>query len=151
MKVIDHNFIFIDTDFQTQKEVFAFLAEQVFSSKRGNDLEKIVEGFYEREQEFSTAMDNYIAIPHCRNESILQATVIVVRNKSEIKWTDNEDVKLIFALLVPGSNENQMHIRILAQVAQLIMEEDFIDLVNKAKGDDQIYQRLSVLNHLQEG
>ena len=85
MKVIDHNFIFIDTDFQTQKELFTFLAEQVLSSKRGNDLDKIVEGFYERENEFSTAMDNYIAIPHCRNENILQATVIVVRNKTEIK------------------------------------------------------------------
>lgn len=148
MNVIDHNFIFIDTDFKTQKELFIFLAKQVFFSNRGNDLEKIVEGFYEREEEFSTAMDNYIAIPHCRNENILQATVIVVRNKTEIKWTDNEDVKLIFALLVPGSNENQMHIRILAQVAQLIMEEDFIELVNKAKDNDQIYRRLSVLNDL---
>ena len=58
---------------------------------------------------------------------------------------------MFFALLVPGSNENQMHIRILAQVAQLIMEEDFIELVNKANNSDQIYQRLSVLNHLQEG
>lgn len=151
MKVIDHNFIFIDTDFQTQKELFTFLAEQILSSKRGNDLDKIVEGFYERENEFSTAMDNYIAIPHCRNENIFQATVIVVRNKTEIKWTDNENVKLFFALLVPGSNKNQMHIRILAQVAQLIMEEDFIELVNKANNSDQIYQRLSVLNHLQEG
>lgn len=148
MKVIDRDLIFVDTDFKTQRELFEFLAKQVSESKRGENPEKIVEGFYEREAEFSTAMGNDIAIPHCRNEHILQATVIVARNKIQIEWTDDERAKLIFALLVPGSNENQMHIRILAQVAQLIMEEDFINLVNEAKDGEKIYERLSVLNNL---
>lgn len=150
MEVIDKNFIFLDTEFKFQEELFVFLANRVIESKRGNDLDSIVKGFYDRENEFSTAMDEMIAIPHCRNECISQATVIVIRNKYEIEWTEHEKVKIIFALLIPGSNENQMHIRILAQVAQLIMEEDFISVVSHANESSQIFEYMKVLNRIQE-
>lgn len=148
MKVIDKNLIFLDTEFKSQEEVFRFLANKAIETKRGNDLDLIVQGFYDRELEFSTAMDEMIAIPHCRNEGIIQATVIVIRNKYDIEWTGHEQVKILFALLVPESNENQMHIRILAQVAQLIMEDDFKKMVNCASQPNQIYEYMGALNNL---
>ena len=150
MKVIDKNLIFLDTEFKSQQEIFGFLATKSIETKRGNDVDLIVQGFYDRELEFSTAMDEMIAIPHCRNKSIIQATVIVIRNKYEIEWTDHEQVKILFALLVPGSNDNQMHVRILAQVAQLIMEDDFKQLVSSAREPSQIYEYMEVLNNFQE-
>lgn len=146
--VIDKKMIFLNTSFKSQQEVFDFLADKMVEDKRGNSSKKMIDGFYQREQEYSTAINDNIAIPHCRIEEIEKATVIVLRNKNKIKWTDDEEVNLFFALMIPASNENQMHIKILAQVAQLIMEDSFINIVKDSDNVDAIYQGMHVINDL---
>lgn len=148
MEVIVKDFIFLDTDLHTQDEVFQFLTKALTSCGRADQGDIIIEGFYQREKEFSTAMNDGIAIPHCRSKAIQDATVIIVRNQSMITWTDQEEVDLFFALMIPEANENQMHIRILAQVAQLIMEDDFIDIVRHSKDPEVIYKEMEKLNTL---
>lgn len=148
LDVINQELIFLDTNFTTQGELFEFIADKSIEYKIGNDKEGIVKGFYDREQEFSTAMNQFVAIPHCRNKFIDSASVIVIRNKNEITWTDGEIVKYFFSLLVPESNENQMHIRILAAVAQLLLEDEFIELVEKAENPCQIYEAMKDLNNV---
>lgn len=146
--VIDKNLIFLNTSYQNQQELFDFLADEVIKENRGMDKEKIVEGFYEREKEYSTAINDGIAIPHCRIDEIRKATVIVLRNKKKIIWTENEDIDIIFALLIPKSNENQMHIKILAQVAQLIMEDEFIKLIKDSENTEVIFSAMNIINTL---
>lgn len=146
--VIDKNLIFLNTSYQNQQQVFDFLADEVIKESRGIDKEKIIEGFYEREKEYSTAINDGIAIPHCRIEEIKKATVIVLRNKEKIIWTESEEIDIIFALLIPKSNENQMHIKILAQVAQLIMEDDFIKLIKNSENTEDIFSAMNIINTL---
>lgn len=150
MEVIDQNLIFLDKDFSTQQELFSFLADEIVKAGRASEADKIVEGFYQREKEFSTALASCIAIPHCRIPSIHEASVVVVRNKRMIPWTEGEEVNLAFALLVPTSNENQIHIRILANVAQLIMEDEFVNAVYEAKDPKVIFEKMKVLNNKEE-
>lgn len=146
--VIDKELIFLNTSYQNQKEIFNFIADEVIKESRGIDKEKIIEGFYEREKEYSTAINDGIAIPHCRIDEINKATVILLRNKEKIIWTENEEIDIIFALLIPKSNENQMHIKILAQVAQLIMEDDFIKLIKDSENTDDIFSTMNIINTL---
>jgi len=145
--VIVRELIFIDTVFRTQDEVFNFIATRLFEADRSSNKSEVVKGFYDRESEFSTCMNDGIAIPHCLNQDISDATVIVVRNQFDIPWPQKEDqANLFFSLLIPKKNENQMHIRILAQVAQLIMEDDFITDVRDSKNTQNIYDLLKDLN-----
>lgn len=146
--VIDKELIFLNTSYQNQKEIFNFIADEVIKESRGIDKEKIIEGFYEREKEYSTAINDGIAIPHCRIDEINKATVILLRNKEKIIWTENEEIDIIFALLIPKSNENQIHIKILAQVAQLIMEDDFIKLIKDSENTDDIFSTMNIINTL---
>lgn len=146
--VIDKKLIFLNASYKNQKEIFNFIADEVIKESRGIDKEKIIEGFYEREKEYSTAINDGIAIPHCRIDEIRKATVIVLRNKKKIIWTENEDIDIIFALLIPKSNENQMHIKILAQVAQLIMEDEFIKLIKDSENTEVIFSAMNIINTL---
>lgn len=148
MEVIEKDFIYLDTKLSSQEEVFAYLSNVLVQAKRGDDVKAIMNGFYQRENEFSTAMDDGIAIPHCRVSAIQDATVIIIRNRNMVKWTKQEDVDLFFALMIPQSNENQMHIKILAQVAQLIMEDDYIELVRHSDDPGAIYDAMADLNTL---
>ena len=149
--VIVRELIFIDTEFETQDEVLNYIASSLYKADRSNNATDIVKGLYEREVEFSTCMNDGIAIPHCLNPAISDATVIVVRNKVDIPWPQNEDrANLFFSLLIPQKNEDQMHIRILAQVAQLIMEDDFIKIVRESKSTQTIFDLLKGLNKTNE-
>lgn len=145
--VITKNLIYLNTNYDSQEEVFSFLSTKMVQENCATEASGLIRGFYQREEEFSTAMLDGIAIPHCRHESILQATVIIIRNRKEIPWTqEDEKVDLCFALLVPFHNENQMHIRILASVAQLLMEDEFIEVVRKSQSEEEIYQMMRSLN-----
>lgn len=146
--VICNDFIYLDMEFESQREIFQFLGKQMYSKNRVTQVQEIVEGFYQREKEFSTAMNDGIAIPHCRVSAIQDATVIIVRNKHTIRWTEDEEVDVFFVLLIPESNENQMHIKILAQVAQLIMEDSFIKVVRESDDKHAIYKEMKSLNEV---
>lgn len=146
-EVVIKELIFKDTQFTTQDEVFHFLAHQLKKCNRSTSVQDVVAGFYAREAEFSTYIDDGMAIPHCRNTSIQDATVAVVLNKEPIPWTDmKEGAKTIFALLIPAANENQIHIRVLAQVAQMLMQETFVESLQKAQTEDELYDVVKTLN-----
>lgn len=146
--VISEEYIYLDTEIKTQDELFDFLACKMVEHGRASNIEEMKEGFYKREAEFSTAMNDGIAIPHCRVGAIVDATVIIVRNVKCIMWSDEESVDVFFALLIPEANENQIHIKILAQVAQLIMEDSYIEIVRTSRERREIYKEMQSLNEL---
>lgn len=148
-EVITKELIFMNMQFKEQDEVFRFLAQQLKDTGRSTSVEEVKNGFYTREAEFSTYIDNEIAIPHCRNKSIKDASVAIVINETGIAWTDDgEYPKILFALMIPEANENQMHIRVLAQVAQMIMVESFVESLKKASTVDEIYEMMQSLNEV---
>lgn len=144
--VVAEELIFINTIFNSQKDMFEFIAETAFRLDRTTDVKSVIDGFYHREGEYSTAMNDGIAIPHCRTESILDASIVIIRNSEKVLWTEDEECDLFFALLVPDSNVNQMHIRILAQVAQLLLEDEFVAQVRSASDPSQIFDLVKELN-----
>lgn len=148
--VITKNMIFLNQEIKSQEEVFEFLADRLLEEERGTSKEGIIEGFHAREEEFSTAINDGIAIPHCKHTAVTQATVIIIVNNNKILWTDGEEIDLMFALLIPEEQKSQVHIRILAQVAQMLMDDDFVANVRNAKNAEDIYSELGELNHLFE-
>lgn len=128
--------------------MFRFLAGQLTAAKRGEGEEELVAGFYAREREFSTALNDRLAIPHCKSRAVKDATVLIVQNEREISWTDGEAVDLMFVLMIPAENGDRIHIRILAQVAQLMMEERFIRMVRQGREAGEIYREMKDLNEL---
>lgn len=145
--VISKEHIYVKQNITTQKDLFSFLAKQLVASKRAENEQSIIDSFYAREEEFSTYVDRGIAIPHCRSKFIYDASVVIVVNENDIQWTEKgENPNLFFALMIPESNENQIHIRVLAQVAQLLMEDEFVAAVRNAKNEEEIFNLVNKLN-----
>jgi fructose-specific phosphotransferase system IIA component len=148
--VIIPEMLFVNQGFNNEDAVLRFLAEQAVSKGRANNPEKLIQGFYNREKEFSTAVNNYIAIPHCRDENVKKATVAVIQNNTMVKWTAGEECNLFFALMIPAENQNQIHIRILAKLAGMIMEDQFVENIRKCKSSTEMYKVLEPLNSIEE-
>lgn len=146
-QVVDRELLFIGTDFRTQGEVFSFLGNTIWTAGRAEKADTVIRGFYKREMEFSTCINDGVAIPHCLDPDIRQASVVIIQNNRPVAWTnEDEEADLIFALFVPGEEARQSHLRILSRLAGMLMEEEFVAAVRDCKSRDALYEQVKLLN-----
>ena len=99
----------------------------------------------------ATPVTHGVALPHFRSEGIDKAIMVLVRSKAgtEIKvynpLTQEEEeiqiVNAIFFLISPEDNPSQ-HLRILAQIAGRVDDEDFMNEWYKAKSEQELKETL---------
>jgi mannitol/fructose-specific phosphotransferase system IIA component len=102
--------------------------------------ENYIEGMVKRDNNFSTGIGNYIAIPHgeeAYKKDILETGIVVLTYPEGINWHD-KTVYLVIGIAAKGDE----HLDIMGNIVDhLDTEEDTIKLV-KTAGVDQIYSML---------
>ncbi len=99
----------------------------------------------------ATPVTHGVALPHFRSEGIDKAIMILVRSKSGVKikvynpLTQEEEevqvVNAIFFLVSPENNPSQ-HLRILAQIAGRVDDDDFMKDWYKANSEQELKETL---------
>ncbi len=95
----------------------------------------------QREQMGSTAIGHGVAVPHGRIAGLREPCGAFLRLKHPARF-DEQDVDLVFALLMPTENP-QLHLQALADVAALFSNEHIRDQLRHATGDDALYALLT--------
>ncbi|NQT75328.1 MAG: PTS sugar transporter subunit IIA, partial [Candidatus Omnitrophica bacterium] len=80
--------------------------------------------FIEREKESSTVLRKGLAIPHIVIEGENIFKILLVRARSGIIFTDDKLAHIIF-ILVGSSGERNLHLKVLAAIAQITQNPDF--------------------------
>ena len=102
------------------------------------DKEQVFQALVAREAEFTTKLMEYIAIPHAKSEAIDKAMVLIGKSADGIDWRPDADfetsaaedrVKVMFMILVPGNQEGNEHLKILALLARCLSKKDFRETV----------------------
>lgn len=149
MNVINKEFILLDTIFENRDELFKGVGSKLYDAGRITNINKFVEGIYERENLFSTYMENSIAIPHCKIKEVNEATVIIIRNSKPIIWeNDEETVSIIIILAIPDENSSNIHLRILANIAQALLDDKFVSVIKNTQETQDIINELEKINSL---
>jgi len=103
--------------------------------------ERYIEGMIKRENAFSTAIGNYIAIPHGEadyKQDILHTGIVVLTYRGGIDW-NGSPVYLVIGIAAKGDE----HLDVLGNIVDCFeTEEDTINLVENA-GVDEIYTLLN--------
>ena len=104
---------------------------QTLSSSQKLDREALLKALLSREEMMSTAIGNGIAIPHVRlfDSMSLQEDIVVVAYLFEpVDWVapDGKPVHTLFFVLAADETR---HLQILAEIAQLASDEDFVDFL----------------------
>ena len=107
---------------------------------RINSLSEFRDSIYERENESTTEVGEYTAIPHGRSETVIENSVCIATLKKPVIWNfeTNEEIDIIFMLAVK-KDSSDTHIEILSELASKIMEENFISNIKKADNENEIY------------
>jgi mannitol/fructose-specific phosphotransferase system IIA component (Ntr-type) len=117
------------------KQAAALLADRLYSDEDKIHADQIAEGFLDGTRVGATPVSHGAALPHLRLTEIQRPRMVIVRTEPgvHIDVDDpsvhvhdvDEPIHALFYLLSPEADPSQ-HLRILAQLANHIDEDDFI-------------------------
>ncbi len=122
------------------------LAATSLAQTTGSDRSRFVEGFREGTQTGATPVAKGVALPHMRLGGISEARMVMVRCRREIRILAgdvfghsamSDRVHAVFFLVSPEDDPSQ-HLRMLAQLASRIDEDDFLEQWLGARNEVQL-------------
>ena len=109
--------------------------------------EELLNALLSREEMMSTAIGNGIAIPHVRlfDSMSLQEDIVVVAYLFEpVDWVAPDDKPVHTLFFVLAADETR-HLQILAEIAQLASDEDFVDFLKTMPPRESLIERIQQL------
>lgn len=133
MELINENLIVLDANLRSKEEVINSICDQLIAEDRLSDRQLYLNDVYERENVIPTSLGFSFAIPHAKSDGVKVASLVFIKLKNEIDWTETEKVKFIFGIGVPLAQSGVEHLSILSKLARKMMDEDFRNGLNYAK------------------
>ncbi|MGE4318086.1 MAG: PTS sugar transporter subunit IIA [Deferribacterales bacterium] len=123
---IDENCIISELSASTKEGVLKELADTAFKSGKIDNAATALSALAERESLGSTGVGEQVAIPHAKLPDIEDIIIVmgISRNGIEYQASDNQPVKLFFALLSPEKQMN-LHLKTLAKLSRLVKLTEF--------------------------
>ncbi len=143
--IIRAEYINPDLKAKTRDEALIELLET--GASRIANKEQVLKALLDRETEFTTKLMEYVAIPHAKSDAIEQAMVLVGKSETGIDWRGDADsqtleegdrVKTLFMILVPGNQEGNEHLKIMALLARCLSKKAFRETVINEKEPGKI-------------
>ena len=124
---------------KTKDDVIKGLGKMMYDAGKVNDLNKYIEGLYEREAVFSTGVGNGVAIPHCKSDCVREAAFTLVKLKNSEEWEtqDGRPVDYVIMLAAPNTSDNA-HLEMLSKLAANLMDDDFRETLKGASTVEEI-------------
>lgn len=124
----------------SKKRILNKISEIISENIDSLEASDVFEALMAREQLGTTGLGNGIAIPHCRLapcQDIIGA-LVTLDKPIDFDSLDGKPVDILFVLLVPRE-ENDEHVKTLAQLATLFNDEDFCYTVRHTLDSEDLY------------
>lgn len=135
--------ITLDLQAKDADSAIAQLASILARSGAVSDVSTYVEAVRTREGKSTTAVGFGVAIPHAKSAGVARAAVAFGRTAAGIDWSsmDGEPVHMVFLIAAP-EGANDVHLKALAQLARMLMREEFREKLRSATTPDDVLNAL---------
>lgn len=122
-----------------KKDVIEALAGVVAGAGRADAGEGLAADALAREATSPTGIPGGIAIPHCRSEHVLAASLGFARLAEPVDFgaADGQGADLIFMIAAPAGADD-VHLQLLAKLARGLMREDFTSALRGATSAEEV-------------
>lgn len=143
--MIQEELIFTDLALPDQEAVFQFLAKTIVEKGLAGSERAVYEALTEREAEGTTGMMDGFAIPHAKSYAVNQPAILVIKLKEGIHWDslDGKPTSYVIALFIPVTEGGTTHLKVLSQVARMLMKEDFKTQFIQTTSSQELAQLIS--------
>jgi fructose-specific phosphotransferase system IIA component len=143
LELINEQLILLDIDLKSKEEVLNNIAFLLEKDNRLNSTELFIRDVYLREEELSTSMGLNMAIPHAKSEGVKATSLVFLRLKNEITWNEDDKVKYIFGIAVPKENEDNIHLKILSNLARKLINKEYVEYLAEIEDKQKCVELLS--------
>ncbi len=129
----------------TKAEALNRLAAVLAQDVEGVSERELLEAIIKREKLMSTGMGNGLAIPHVRMPGLKRASMAVGvcrRGISDYKSLDAEPVRIVVLIAAP-QGQHETYLRLLAQAAEVLKQEDLRRAVIASDDPAEVYAILT--------
>lgn len=143
--LLSNDAIYLNQTLTSQAAVFDFLAKQAVTLGIATDAGPVLASLQERESLGTTGMMDGFAIPHAKDASIKEAKVLILKLTSGIDWQsmDGQAIDFIFCLMIPDSQAATTHLKVLSQLARLLMRQPVKQALKEAQSPQAILHVLA--------
>lgn len=131
-------------DTASKREALQSLIDVVGNSSHVENKDDLEKGILDREELMSTGIGLGVAVPHVRLKSIkkpMMAVGVCASDITDYDSIDDQPVRLLFMILA-GSHQHAVHIKVLARIANLVKDSRFRDNVLNARDAQSTFDLL---------
>jgi PTS system fructose-specific IIA component len=139
--IITEKLIVLDIELHDKAAVINKIADLLECDSRLVDRDLYVRDVYEREDMVPTGIGDLIAIPHARSAGVSKSSLVYLRLSSSIQWSD-EEARYIFGIAVPQDNVDNLHLKLLSQVAKKLLDDKIKSVIVESTSIRQILEGL---------
>ena len=138
-KLLSAGNIFLDLQAEDKTSVIEEMIERLIQGGFIKDREGALKAVLGREEKMSTGMNNGVAIPHGKTDSVDRLVVAVGLKSSGIDF-DSVDRKTsdIFIMTISPASRSGPHIQFLAEVSKVLRDEDSRRRLRAARSADDV-------------
>ena len=142
---LDIKHVICKAEASSRKRVLQTIAETIAATDANTIAADLFDGLLERERLGSTGIGDGVAIPHCRHTiNDIQVCLLTTQTRVDYDATDGESVDIFFALIVP-KDENQAHLRALADLSTVLVEPENRRRLRSCEDDDTLLTAMKSL------
>ena len=139
--LINPELIFPNLIENNKKALLSYLIDNLCltdSSLKSSTINQLI---LKREELCSTALDNYVAVPHARIPGISKTYACIGICQKGVDFGSIYELKTkIFILILHHENAGNFHLEILRSVATIFGQKDIVEEVLSKNNKDQIFQ-----------
>ena len=131
--------ILTNVEVKNKKKLISVLVDSLEDELGVENIPKIKDAVWEREQIMSTGVGKGLAIPHCKTKVVDEnfGAFAVLKEPLDFNSIDNQPVRLVF-LLVGPDEKNSLHIKLLSRISRLMNSGTFRDKVLSCENSKEV-------------
>lgn len=140
--LFDPELMFLNMEFSTKEDVLFFASRKM--EEKGYVTSLFAQSVKEREDVTSTAIGNYVALPHGAQVHVNQSKVSIITLKNPVYWDKDEMVDVIFLLAFKLSTHEEIK-RVQSfyqEFISLIETNEKISLIRNSRSEVELYKYL---------
>lgn len=132
--VVREELMILDVQANTKAEILDEMVQKLVDTGAVNDFTSFREAIQKREDTMSTGLGNGIAMPHAKNEAVSKTSVVFAKKEGGLDFEslDGQPAELFFMIAAEGGSADT-HLKVLAELSKLLMNEDFIAALKGAE------------------
>ncbi len=135
--------VVLDLDVSSKKRLFEQIG-LLFENENRISRAKVFDALFAREKLGSTGLGHGVAIPHGRMKGLRDTLAVFIRTADGVPFEapDGENVRLVFAMLVP-EHATEQHLNLLSELAEAFSDTELRAALLAEPDHDRVHKMLT--------